>query len=196
MHIDLKPIPTGEHYGLPREPFNFDSVLTWTSALDEARRLESREIDTCHFLIAFLSTKATLGEDIQSIFGLINKSELELKNGLAYRALRSLGATHRHMRRHLLEIVGYGDKPHKITKLVGRIPLDERPLSARASLAAKRAVAWAQKLGATEIGDEHLLLAILDEPDEVVSDVLSGMNIDADKLRQATLELVKQSLTQ
>ncbi|MBZ0189502.1 MAG: hypothetical protein K8F91_24865 [Candidatus Obscuribacterales bacterium] len=185
-------VKTGQYYGLPEEPFNFESVSTWISALDEARRLKSSRIDTGHLLVAFLYSKATIVEDFQSFFGLIDRKELELRNGLAYQALRSSGANLKDARRHLIDIIGYGDTPYKIKKLVGRIPLDERPNSAGVSLAAKRAAAWSQKLGTAQIGDQHLLLGLLDEPDAVITELLKKMCIDADKLRQSILDLVNQ----
>lgn len=185
----FEPIKTGAHYGLPDEPFNFESTFTWTSALDEARRLGSSEIDSGHLLVAFLCSKASIVEEFQSLVGFVSTKELDTKNGLAYHALKNSGANLKDARRHLEAVIGRGDKPHKITKLIGRIPLDERPNSAQVSLIAKRAVDWHKQLGSKEIGDEHLLLALLDEPDEVVTNLLRRMQIAPERLRQTVLEL-------
>ncbi len=186
-------IKTGAHYGLPDEPFNFESVFTWISALDEARRLGSREIDSGHLLVAFLRSKASVVEEFQSLLGFVSKKELDTKNGLAYQSLKDSGANLKDARRHLEAVIGHGDKPNKITKLVGRIPLDERPNSAQVSLIAKRAVDWHKQLGSKEIGDEHLLLALLDEPDEVVAELLKRMQIAPKRLRKTLLELANQT---
>lgn len=182
-------IKTGEHYGLPGEPFNFESVETWINALEEARVLESREIGSGHLLVAFLSSKATVVEIVQSFLGIISKEELERRNGLAFLALKNCGANHSDARRHLKSVIGYGDKPHKITKLVARIQLNERPNSSEVSLVARRAVDWRRKLDSKQIGDEHLLLALLDERDEVVTKLLEMLQISPERLSQTVLKL-------
>lgn len=184
----IEPTKTGEHYGLPDEPFNHESVNTWILALYEARDLKSEEIDTCHFIAAFLKEKPQV-IDVMGALGLAKKQEEKDPNGLAYKALVSLGANYDDAKRHLIEVVGYGQKPHKITKLVGRIPLDERPNTPRVLQAAKQAVVWSKKLGSHKIGDEHILLGILDEPDQAVIEILDRLNIEIDQLRHTLLRL-------
>ncbi|MGH2509827.1 MAG: Clp protease N-terminal domain-containing protein [Ktedonobacteraceae bacterium] len=163
--LGIKTTKTGEHFCLPDEPFSFETVVTWMRAQGETRKLKQREIDTGELLVALL----------------------EEEKSIACKLLEKSGANLKTARIALKDEIGYGDKPHKIDRLIGRVSLTERPLSAQAQLSAKKAVEWAKNLEQSEIRNEHLLLGLLDTEDSVALRLLKRLQISPDSLRQTLL---------
>ena len=127
-------------------------------AQDEARRLDHNYIGTEHLLL-----------------GLIHEGE-----GVAARALESLGISLAAVRQQVEEIIGRGQQAQS-----GHIPFTPRAkkvleLSLRESL----------QLGHNYIGTEHILLGLLREGDGVAAQVLVRLGADLNRVRQEVIELL------
>jgi ATP-dependent Clp protease ATP-binding subunit ClpC len=127
-------------------------------AQDEARRLNHNYIGTEHILL-----------------GLIHEGE-----GVAAKALESLGINLNAVRTQVEEIIGRGQQAHP-----GHIPFTPRAkkvleLSLRESL----------QLGHNYIGTEHILLGLIREGDGVAAQVLVKLGADLNRVRQQVIELI------
>jgi ATP-dependent Clp protease ATP-binding subunit ClpC len=127
-------------------------------AQDEARRLNHDYIGTEHILL-----------------GLIQEGE-----GVAAKALESLGISLNAVRAQVEEIIGRGQQAHP-----GHIPFTPRgkkvlELSLRESL----------QLGHNYIGTEHILLGLIREGDGVAAQVLVKLGADLNRVRQQVIELI------
>jgi hypothetical protein len=124
----------------------------------EARRLNHDYVGTEHLLL-----------------GLLHEGE-----GVAARALDSLGISLDAVRQQVEEIIGQGQQAPS-----GRIPFTPRAkkvleLSLRESL----------QLGHDYIGTEHILLGLLREGDGVAVQVLVGLGADLNRVRQQVIQLL------
>jgi ATP-dependent Clp protease ATP-binding subunit ClpC len=104
------------------------------------------------------------------LVGLLREEE-----GLAARALESLGVTVDGVRAEVARVVGHGDEP-----VIDRIPFTPRmkkilELSLREALSLRH----------NYIGTEHLLLGLVRENDSVASRILNGFGADALKVQNA-----------
>jgi Clp amino terminal domain, pathogenicity island component/UvrB/uvrC motif len=127
-------------------------------AQDEARRLNHNYIGTEHILL-----------------GLIHEGE-----GVAAKALESLGISLDAVRQQVEEIIGRGQQAHP-----GHIPFTPRgkkvlELSLRESL----------QLGHNYIGTEHILLGLIREGDGVAAQVLVKLGADLNRVRQQVIVLI------
>jgi ClpA/ClpB-like protein len=128
-------------------------------AQDEARRLNHNYIGTEHILL-----------------GLIHEDE-----GVAARALQSLGVNLEAVRQQVEEIIGRGQQA-----LSGHIPFTPRAkkvleLSLRESL----------QLGHNYIGTEHILLGLIREGDGVAAQVLARLGADMNRVREQVIQLLQ-----
>jgi ATP-dependent Clp protease ATP-binding subunit ClpA len=127
-------------------------------AQEEARELNHHYVGTEHILL-----------------GLIHEGE-----GVAAKALESLGISLETVREKVKEIVGRGEKPPS-----GHIPFTPRTkkileLSLRESI----------QLGHNYIGTEHILLGMISEGEGVAAQVLVGLGADLDRVRQQVVQLL------
>jgi ATP-dependent Clp protease ATP-binding subunit ClpA len=127
-------------------------------AQDEARRLNHDYIGTEHLLL-----------------GLLHEGE-----GVAARALESLGIGLDAVRREVEQVIGRGQQAHS-----GHIPFTPRgkkvlELSLRESL----------QLGHTYIGTEHILLGLIREGDGAAAQVLVKLGADLNRVRQQVIVLI------
>jgi ATP-dependent Clp protease ATP-binding subunit ClpC len=127
-------------------------------AQEEARMLNHDYIGTEHLLL-----------------GLIHEGE-----GVAVRALESLGISLQDLRRDVEEMIGRGQH-----ELSGHIPFTPRTkrvleLSLRES----------QQLGHDYIGTEHILLGLIREAEGVAAQVLVKLGADLNRVRQQVLQLL------
>jgi hypothetical protein len=127
-------------------------------AQDEARRLDHNYIGTEHILL-----------------GLIHEGE-----GVAARALESLGVSLAAVRQQVEEIIGRGQQAQS-----GHIPFTPRAkkvleLSLRESL----------QLGHNYIGTEHILLGLIHEGDGVAAQVLVRLGADLNRVREQVIQLL------
>jgi ATP-dependent Clp protease ATP-binding subunit ClpC len=130
-------------------------------AQDEARALKHSYIGTEHILL-----------------GLLREEE-----GLAARALTSMGVTLEEARGHVARIVGLGDEG-----AVGQIPFTPRAKKVL-ELSSKEARA----LGHDYIGTEHILVGIGRENEGVASQILLDFGADGEELRDEIMRMLSGS---
>jgi ATP-dependent Clp protease ATP-binding subunit ClpA len=127
-------------------------------AQEEARKLDHGYIGTEHLLL-----------------GLIGEGE-----GVAAKALESLGISLKTVREQVVARVGRGQRPPS-----GHIPFTER-----AKRVLELSLRESGQLGHRYIGTEHILLAIVREGDGVAAQVLTGLGADLDRVRRQVIELL------
>lgn len=127
-------------------------------AQDEARRLNQNYIGTEHLLL-----------------GLIHEGD-----GIAARALETMGISLEAVRAQVIEIIGEGEQP-----TTGHIPF-----TPRARKVLEYSMREALQLGHNYIGTEHILLGLLREGDGVASQVLMNLGADLNTVRQTVIELL------
>jgi ATP-dependent Clp protease ATP-binding subunit ClpC len=120
-------------------------------AQDEARALRHDYIGTEHLLL-----------------GLLREEE-----GLAARALESLGVTLEDARGQIARVVGIGDEP-----ATGQVPF-----TPRAKRALELSLREALSLGHNYIGTEHLLLGLVREQEGVAARVLLELGVSGERVR-------------
>jgi hypothetical protein len=127
-------------------------------AQEEARALSHRHIGTEHMLL-----------------GLINE-----RDGVAAKALESVGISPEAVRVQVEEIVGRGqDAPN------GHIPF-----TPRAKKLLDLALREALQLGHSDVGTEHLLLGLIREGEGAAIQVLHQLNADLDEVRQQVIQIL------
>jgi ATP-dependent Clp protease ATP-binding subunit ClpC len=127
-------------------------------AQEEARRLNHNYIGTEHILL-----------------GLIREGE-----GVAARALESLGISLEVVRQQVEEIIGPGEQP-----LSGHYPFTPR-VNKVLELASREAL----QLGHNYIGTEHILLGLVREGEGVAAQVLVKLGADLNRVRQQVVQLL------
>ena len=127
-------------------------------AQEEARMLRHNYIGTEHLLL-----------------GLIHDGE-----GVAARALESMGISLEAVRRQVREIIGTGKQP-----VSGHIPF-----TPRAKRVLELSLREAKRLGSKEIGTEHILLGMLAEGKGVAGQVLVGMGANLGQVREKVTGMV------
>jgi len=140
------------------ERFTERARRTVVLAQEEARMLEHNYIGTEHILL-----------------GLIHEGE-----GVAARALESLGISHEAVRRQVEEIIGRGQHASS-----GHIPF-----TPRAKKVLELSLREALQLGHTYIGTEHILLGLIREGDGVAAQVLVRLGADLNRTRQRVIEVL------
>ena len=127
-------------------------------AQEEARMLNHNYIGTEHLLL-----------------GLIHEGE-----GVAARALESLGISLEAVRQQVEEIIGQGEDP----------PQGHIPFTPRAKTVLELSLREAQQLGHNYIGTEHILLGLIREGKGVAAQVLVKLGADLNRVRQQVTQLV------
>jgi ATP-dependent Clp protease ATP-binding subunit ClpA len=127
-------------------------------AQEEARMLNHDFIGTEHILL-----------------GLIREGE-----GVAAKALESLGISEEAVRQQVEEIVGRGKQA----------PSGHIPFTPRAKKVLKLALREALQLGHNYIGTEHILLGLIREGDGVAAQVLVRLGADLNPARKQVIELL------
>ena len=127
-------------------------------AQEEARMLDHGYIGTEHLLL-----------------GLIREGD-----GVAARALESLGISLEAVREQVEEIIGRGQQP----------PPGHIPFTPRAKKVLELALREAQQLGHDYIGTEHLLLGLIREGSGVAAQVLVRLGADLNRTRQQVVQLL------
>ncbi len=127
-------------------------------AQEEARMLNHNYIGTEHLLL-----------------GLIHEGE-----GVAARALESLGVSLEAVRAQVEEIIGQGQQA----------PSGHIPFSPRAKKVLELSLRESRQLGHDYIGTEHLLLGLLREGEGVAAQVLVRLGADLNRVRQQVIELL------
>jgi hypothetical protein len=127
-------------------------------AQEEARMLDHNYIGTEHILL-----------------GLIHEQE-----GLAAKALTSLGISLQAVRRQVEEIIGRGK----------HAPTGHIPFTPRAKKVLELSLREALQLGHNYIGTEHILLGLIREGDGVAAQVLVRLGADLNRVRHQVIQLV------
>jgi ATP-dependent Clp protease ATP-binding subunit ClpC len=125
-------------------------------AQEEARMLQHNYIGTEHLLL-----------------GLVHESE-----GVAAKALESLGIGLEAVRQQVKEIIGQGQ----------HAPSGHIPFTPRAKKVLELALREAIQLGHNYIGTEHILLGLIREGDGVAAQVLVRLGADLDRTRQRVID--------
>src|SRR6201992_64873 len=127
-------------------------------AQEEARMLNHNYIGTEHILL-----------------GLLHAGE-----GLAAKALESLGISLEAVRQQVEEIIGQGQ----------RAPSGHIPFRSRAKKVLELSLREALQLGHNYIGTEHILLGLIREPDGVACQILVKLGADPNRVRQQVIQLL------
>ena len=127
-------------------------------AQDEARGLKHNYIGTEHLLL-----------------GLISEGE-----GVAAKALETMGIKGEAVRASVIEIIGEGEKP-----VEGHIPF-----TPRAKRVFELSLREALQLGHNYIGTEHLLLGLLKEGEGVAAQVLTKQGTDLVQVRETVIQML------
>jgi ATP-dependent Clp protease ATP-binding subunit ClpA len=138
-------------------------------AQEEARMLNHNYIGTEHILLALIHEN----------------------RGVAARALESVGVTEEAARQQVEQIIGRGEKASP-----GHIPF-----TPRAKKTLELSLREAIGLGSTSIGTEHILLGLIREGEgkgkspatQVATQVLDGLGVDPNRVRQQVVRLVSAS---
>ncbi|WP_185046680.1 ATP-dependent Clp protease ATP-binding subunit [Actinoplanes octamycinicus] len=127
-------------------------------AQEEARMLNHNYIGTEHLLL-----------------GLIHEGE-----GVAAKALESLGISLQGVRQQVEEIIGQGQQS----------PSGHIPFTPRAKKVLELSLREALQLGHNYIGTEHILLGLIREGEGVAAQVLVKLGADTGRVRQQVIQLV------
>jgi ATP-dependent Clp protease ATP-binding subunit ClpA len=127
-------------------------------AEEESRMLHHNYIGTEHILL-----------------GLIGEGE-----GVASKALESLGISLDAVRQQVEEIVGQGQQA----------PSDSIPFTPRAKKVFELSLRESLQLGHQYVGTEHILLALIREGDGVAAQVLVKLGADLNRVRQQVIQLL------
>ncbi len=101
--------------------------------------------------------------------------------GIAAQALQSLGITEETAHQQVEEIVGRGQTGPQRGHL---------PVTMRAKKTLQLSLREATQLGHAYIGTEHILLSLIREGDGPAMQVLNGLGVDPDRVRQQVIQLV------
>jgi ATP-dependent Clp protease ATP-binding subunit ClpC len=127
-------------------------------AQEESRMLDHNYIGTEHLLL-----------------GLLHEGE-----GVAVKALESLGLSLEAVRQQVESTIGRGQTP----------PPGHIPFTKRAKLAMELSLREALALGHNYIGTEHILMGVLREGTGVATQVLTTMGADLEKVREQVVQLL------
>ena len=127
-------------------------------AQEEARLLNHNYIGTEHILL-----------------GLIHEGE-----GVAAKALESLGISLEAVRAQVEDIIGHG----------GQAPSGHIPFTPRAKKVLELSLREALQLGHNYIGTEHILLGLIREGEGVAAQVLVKLGADLSRVRQQVIQLL------
>ena len=131
-------------------------------AHEEARMLNHDYIGTEHLLL-----------------GLIHEDEIHEGEGVAAKALESLGISLAAVRQQVEEII---DHPHRARP-------GHKPFDPRAKMALELALRESQDLDDGFIDTEHLLLGLIREHNGIAAQVLVEFGADLDRARQQVIQL-------
>ena len=109
------------------------------------------------------------------LLGLLREEE-----GVAARALTSLGVSLEAVRLDVGEIVGRGSE----------VPRGHIPFTPRAKKVLELSLREALQLGHNYIGTEHILLGLIREGEGVAAQVLQKLGADLDRVRQTVVQLL------
>ena len=140
------------------ERFNDRARRVVVLAEEEARMLDHNWIGTEHILL-----------------GLIREGE-----GVAAKALESLGISLQSVRQQVEEIIGRGQQ----------VPSEVIPFTPRSNKVLELSLRETGQLGRHYVGTEHILLGLIREGDGVAPQVLVRLGADLNRVRQQVIQLI------
>ncbi|HEY3751919.1 MAG TPA: Clp protease N-terminal domain-containing protein [Pseudonocardiaceae bacterium] len=162
-------------------------------AQDEAIALGHDFIGTEHILLGLTGTGDEVAVDVLGGYGvttvrardetvrLLTEAGVDTSGGrAATEALAAIGIDVDEIRRHADEAFG-----------PGRFRYPRPPFTSRAKHTLKLTLREAVAMGHTDIGTEHLVLGLLDDPKGVGYQVLTGLGVDPAGLRGTILSRVR-----
>jgi hypothetical protein len=159
--VRLKPKVTDAYEGGQRrmfERFTSEARRVVVLAQQEARMLHHNYIGTEHILL-----------------GLIHQGD-----GVAAKALESLGISLEAVRQQVEEIIGQGQQA----------PSGHIPFTPRAKKVLELSLREALQLGHNYIGTEHILLGLIREGEGVAAKVMARLGADLNRVRQQVIQLL------
>lgn len=157
LPLDEEEFPTaGGFEGFDRFTDRARRVVALTQ--DEARMLDHDRVGPEHVLLALLREG----------------------NGVAARALGSLGITLEGVREHVEQVAGRGRQA----------PSGDVPFTPLARQVLERSLGEAQEIDQSYVGTEHVLLALVREGGTVATQVLVRLGADPDRVRREVLEVL------
>jgi ATP-dependent Clp protease ATP-binding subunit ClpA len=156
---------------LPEEPSREEDFEVPSLDVSERRRsvVVLAQEEARHFNHNYIGTEHLL-------LGLLREDE-----GVAARALTSLNVT-------------LDDVRDKVESIVGTYREEgtggQAPFSARSEKVLGLALREALQLGHSYIGTEHILLALVREPESTASEILLNLGVDPKKVREKVVELL------
>jgi ATP-dependent Clp protease ATP-binding subunit ClpC len=123
------------------------------------------------------------------LLGLIHEGE-----GVAAKALESLGISLEAVRRQVEEVIGQGEEVrHRVEEIIGQgqaAPTGHIPFTPRAKKVLELSLREALQIGHNYIGTEHMLLGLIREGEGVAAQVLQKLGADLDRVRQQVIQLL------
>jgi ATP-dependent Clp protease ATP-binding subunit ClpC len=152
--------PTAEWGTRMFERFTDRARRVVVCAQEEARGLDHNYIGTEHILL-----------------GLVREGD-----GVAAKALESLGISLETVRQRVEEIIGRGQ----------HTPSGHIPFTPRAKKVMELSLRESRQLGHHYIGTEHILLGLISEGEGVAAQVLTGLGAEHDRVKERATELIAE----
>ena len=154
---------------LPHDPQPWEAISLFERFTDRARRVVVLAQEEARLLNHnYIGTEHIL-------LGLIHEGE-----GVAAKALESLGISLEAVRSQVEEIIGQG----------GSSPSGHIPFTPRAKKVLELSLREALQLGHNYIGTEHILLGLIREGEGVAAQVLVKLGADLSRVRQQVIQLL------
>src|SRR6056297_1732045 len=114
---------------------------------------------------------------------------IAIEEGLASKALKSVGLTYDRVKKKVLEMIGLGQESTKSNKM----PPQAIAITPRVKKVFELATAAAQKLNHTHIGTEHLLIGLINEGEGVANKVLRDLGAGQKKIQEELMKLLQSA---
>lgn len=112
-------------------------------------------------------------------------------SGVAANVLKNLDIDVRRVRLEIEKLVQAG--PEMVT--MGKLPMGKLPQTARARKCIEFSMEEARNMGHNYVGTEHILIALMRDPEGVASQVLIGLGLIAAEVRQEVVNLLKSGMS-
>jgi len=183
------------------ERFSVPARQTVVAGMEHARRLGDRQIGTEHLLLGLIVQPRTVSSRLLAAHGLDADAAERLRTGMAGRAATDLDAD-------ALAAIGIdlGAIRERVEAAFGPGALDtpsgrgadrqresrsgHLPLTRRAKKSLELALREAQRLHHGYIGDGHLLLGMIGQPDSSAASIIVAAGIDPGQLRTELLDQI------
>src|SRR6056297_1569609 len=114
---------------------------------------------------------------------------IAIEEGLASKALKSVGLTYDRVKKKVLEMIGLGQESTKSNKM----PPQAIAITPRVKKVFELATLAAQKLNHSHIGTEHLLMGLINEGEGVALRIMKDLGADQQKIKQELMKLLQSA---